>query len=187
MEKFFNKYKLAKLTLAKIAAQFYDFNLPISEAGKYGIKYNNYDYRKKYINCCFNRFEPSGEFIWKSLGIEKPIITYDELWEISDHIKDEKYDSNKNYEKDYLKMSICAIGIITKFYEYKVPVKDIKIEYDKTFDEYGGVVDTYYHIFESAGEHAWELLGFKEPIIASSKVYNKKNQLTNRLLEIDNK
>ena len=184
MKNYFNEYKLAKLTLAKMAAQFYDCDLSLDEAKKYGIEYNKYSYRKKSVNCCFHRFEPSGEYIWSALGIDSPIITYDELWDIADAIKEEEI-LNEDYHEEYLKMSICALGMVIKFYGHKVPFKDAKaIKYDKNFDLYEGKVDTYYHMFESTGETVWKLLGFEEPIVASSVVYAKQKELTKELLEL---
>lgn len=48
--------------------------------------------------------------------------------------------------------------------------------------EYKGIIDTCHHLFESAGEYAWNLLGFTENIIASSKVFDKKKEITEELL-----
>ncbi len=183
---YFIEYKLAKLTLAKMAANFYDHELSLEEAKIYGINYNKFNYKKKNISCCFHRYEPSGEYIWNALGIEKPIITYDELLEISNVIRSEKAE-DKNYEEEFLRMSICINSMVMKFYGCKMEksvAKELKVKYDKDFDLCEGMVDTYDNLQESTGQDAWRVLGYENQIVASSVVESKHTELTEKLLKL---
>ena len=185
-ENYFIEYKLAKLTLAKMAANFYDHELSVEEAKIYGINYNKFNYKKKNISCCFHRDEPSGEYIWNVLGIEKPIITYDELLEISNVIRSEKAE-DKNYEEEFLRMSICINSMVMKFYGCKMGksvAKELKVKYDKDFDLCEGMVDTYDNLQESTGMSAWQVLGYEDQIVASSVVESKHTELTEKLLKL---
>jgi hypothetical protein len=44
------------------------------------------------------------------------------------------------------------------------------------------MVEVYFHQYESAGENAWESLGFTNPFISEQEIINKINVL-NQLLK----
>ena len=46
------------------------------------------------------------------------------------------------------------------------------------------MVDTYYHLLESTGQSAWQVLGYEDEIVASSVVEAKQTELTEKLLKL---
>ena len=188
-ENYFEKYKTARLTLAKAMANFYDCILPVEEAKKYGIESENC---KREITCYFHRFEQIGKFIWSTLDIscsKQPYISSAELSDIIDNIADDRGPvmvDSEYYKKQYLEISLCILELVTKYYNDRMTVKEVKAmdsSYSKS-DIYDGKVDVCYHKSIKTGEALWKFLGFTEPCIGNSVVINKRQELTNELLAL---
>lgn len=188
MNDYFYKYLETKMSLLKFILQFYDHRLLIEKADKLNIEYNENDIKFGLITCYFHNYSSEGEYLWNLLNIEKPIITYDELNNIRENIKQETFDNNIDYELSYLKNLLKISYMVERYYKTKIEIEKadkLNIEYDLDYDELDGVLDVYYHICESCGEYAWNLLDIEQKIITSSQMYKKQQQLIEKLLEKD--
>ena len=75
-----------KMALALMVQQFYNWRIKSEEASYYDIDYDQDD---DYITCYFHQFESAGEHAWKMLGLDKPIISEKEMWDLTDKLRDE--------------------------------------------------------------------------------------------------
>lgn len=184
---YFNKYLETKISFAMFIGQFYNTYISIDEAKKYNLEIIDDDKLIDSIRVYYHFYTTQGQYLWDSLGIEKPIINRNELWNIRKNIKNESYDENIDYKRLYLKNLLTISHLVRKFYKQDLSIEDAKrnnIEYND-FDEIDGKVKTYHHIFESAGENAWNILGIEEDIITDSFLYNYDKKIEEQLLEMD--
>ena len=54
--------------------------------------------------------------------------------------------------------------MIEQFYEWKITREEAR-KYNIKCNPENDCVNCYFHLFESAGEKAWQLLGLKNPIV----------------------
>ena len=74
-------------------------------------------------------------------------------------------------KEENLRLKMALALMIQQFYDWRIKpeeAKDYNIEYDED-DEY---VECYFHMFESAGEHAWDVLGLDKPIVGEKEMWN---------------
>ena len=184
MNDYFYKYLNTKISFSKFISQFYDYLLPIKKADKLKIEYNEKDKEFGFTTCYFHNYSIEGEYLWNLLNIEKPIITLDELYEIRKNIKQEKYDNNIDYELSYLKNLLKISYMVKRYYNTKIEIAKadiMNIKYDLDYDEFDGLLDAYYHICESCGEYAWNLLDIEQDVITSSQMFEKQQQLLEKI------
>ena len=186
-EKYFNEYLKAKLVLNKLICQFYEYSVTQEQADKLEIKYTEKDIFNSLnnVSCVFHRYEPEGVYIWNKLQIEKPIILLSEMWKTQNLC--ERYNETKNYYKEFLELKLIDLYLSEKYYEFSIS----KEEADELgiiycgIDNYDGKIQGCDHLFESAGENAWELFGFEEHFIPYSEFRKLRKELINELLEMD--
>ena len=99
MKKYFYEYLYSKFVLCKLICQLYDYSLSRDEADKLGIEYGEQDIYtpSKEIRCVFHKYNPEALYIWKLLGIDKPIVTLKEMWDKTKSIHIEPMDEEKDY------------------------------------------------------------------------------------------
>ena len=86
-------------------------------------------------------------------------------------------------KEENLRLKMALALMIQQFYDWRIKpeeAKDYNIEYDED-DEY---VQCYFHMFESAGEHAWDVLGLDRPIVGEKEMWNLTDKLRKELLEL---
>lgn len=187
MREYFDEYKYSKFVLCKLVCQFYDYDLTQDKANELSIKYCDEDIFNSlnYVSCVYHRFSPEGLYIWKILEIDKPIITLRQMWEITKSLSNEQYDEQRDYHIESTKLKLIDLYLIKEYYKSHLDIKDAdecKIEYDYISDEINGQIEGYDHLFESAGEHAWNLFGFEKNFVSYSKVLEIEKQLQEELL-----
>ena len=173
--------------MGKLVCQFYDYNLRKDKADKLSINYSDDDIFNTLnnVSCVYHRYSPEGLYIWDILGIDKPVITLRQMWEVIDSLKNERFDNSKDYQTELNKMKLINLYLIQEYYKKYIDIKDadeLKIEYDYDLDEINGQIEGYDHLFESAGEHAWNLFGFEKNFVPYSKVLELEVELQNELL-----
>ncbi len=187
MNKEFNEYKYAKKVLCRLVCQFYDYELTKENADKLGINYidDNIFNSLNYVSCVYHGFNPQGLYIWEKLGIDKPIITMSQIWDKLEMINDEKFDETRDYYRELLELKLIDIYMIKEYYKTFVDKEyadNLNIDYDEELDEYDDKIDGCDHLFEGAGECAWDLLGFDKNFVALSNVINVKKDLEEKIL-----
>lgn len=185
---YFDDYKKAKLVLNKLICQFYDYSLKKDKANELGINYTEDDILNSYneISCVFHRYTPEGIYAWYKLGIKEPIILLNDMWKLQ-RIKEKRL-KNIDYYNEYLELKLIDLYLVEKYYERSIPIDDAKkigIDYYYCFDEYDGLIEGYDHLFESAGEEAWDLFDLKNSFVPRSKIYELEKELTNEKLAND--
>ena len=189
MKNYFDEYRQAKVVLFKLICQFYSYKLKEEAAKKLNIEYGEDDVVNDlgYVKCAFHEFDPEGMYIWEALDLKNPIITMSELWELTRGVKDEKIDETRDYYKEYLELKIVDLYLVERYYKTSIDKKyldDRKVEYDD-IDEYDGMVEGCSHIFESAGEAAWNLFGLDSEFVPLSKIYSLIKEVKCELLKSD--
>ena len=185
MRENFDKYLISKIVLSKMVAQFYSSYISVEEADELNINYSEGDIKNNYVECVFNNLLPEGNYIWNILGIECDAITFDELWNKMDEIREEVIDKEIDYYKIYLNNALLIIDMIKKYYNHTISVNQAK-KYNLNYvdlDEFDDKVMTCFHEFEGAGESAWYLLGINKPIIARSEIDNIQNNIKKEIMK----
>lgn len=185
MRENFDKYLMSKIVLSKMVAQFYSSYISVEEADELNIEYNEGDIKNNYIECIFNNFLPEGNYIWNLLDIKKDVITFEEIWNKMDEIREEAFDKEKDYYKIYLNNALLIIDMVKTYYNHTISVNQAK-KYNLNYvdlDEFDDRVMTCFHEFEGAGESAWYLLGINKPIIARSEIDNIQNNIKKEIMK----
>ena len=185
MKEYFDKYIRSKIVLSKMIAQFYDSYISLDDAKELNIKYDKDDVKNNYVVCIENNFLPEGNYIWNLLNINNDVITYKNLWNKMEEIREETYDYSKDYRKLYLDNALLVIDMVKKYYKYEISVDEAKrycLVYDEYLDELEGKVSACHHLFEGAGEAVWYLLGIEKPIVALSEIENMEKDLKKEIL-----
>ena len=186
MEEYFNEYLKAKRVLSLLVLQFYDYRISIKDAEKYGLIYSESDIKFDAVDCLCHLFNPEGERLWQILGYNKPIITREEFYKNYENVKNEKINPEINYYEEYLKMSLIIAHMVRTYYKYDISVENAKkcgVEYNED-DVFDGKIYAVHHLYESAGESAWNFLDLDEPVILSDVVYDKQEEIRNKLLDL---
>ncbi len=195
MYNYFNEYIFSKIVIAFIMRNNYSFDIPIEDIKNYDIDYNENDINDDSISCCFHQFQPEGEYIWNILNIKNPIITKHASEDILFNIRFEQEDIEKNYYRDFIKMSLIVINMIEKNFisyfsekeiEHIENVRKIKINYDEDIDLIDENIKICFHDYMKMGELSWILLDFDEDFIPYSELLKKKKELMDNLIEYDN-
>ena len=187
MNNYYFEYLKSKKVLCKLALQIYDYKLKEEVAKNMNITFDDediYDYSNRLV-CVFHHYNPEGMYIWHKLGISKPIITMKNMWELLSSIDDEVYDEKHNYYEELIEIKIAIIHIIKNYYKSSIEIEDANkynIEYDELLDEDDGKIEGCDHMFEGAGEAAWNLLNFDKHFIAISKVEELECKLLDEAL-----
>ena len=188
MDNYFEKYIEAKKCLYDMVLQFFTTYITFAEAKELDLEILKNDiYLDKYVEICSHNFKSDGLLAWNYLSIDKDYLTFNEMYELKLDLKNEQYDTNINYYKEYLKISILLIDIKTKYYYKKIPKEDAvnsNIQFNEDIDEIGNNVDVCYHMCESAGENVWNLLKIDDNVIGCSILNNKKDNYVKELLKI---
>ncbi len=186
---YFMEYKKSKYTLFKLVCQFYNVSYSSKKCNDLGLEYTDRDKPNDLdsIHFVYHSYTPEGLYIWKVLGLSKPIYSIHEIWDLMDRIKDEK-ELNKDYERESYELKLLCLSEVKRFYKYEMSVEDAKkgnIEYDEDIDEFEGKIEGCDHIFEGAGESAWNLFGLEKNFEPMSKFYKIENEYENKILKLD--
>ena len=193
MTNYFEEYKKAKRCLYKMVLQFYSSSLRTEIADKYGIKYKPSDIKyKECIDVCYHDFEDEGLIAWEYLGIDKPYIPMEEMWQKETELKYEEPKDKINYYEKYLRICILLIDMVTRKYDHTITIEEAdeeKVPYDKMIDVYDNNVEICDHLFEGAGEATWSLfgIGIQKNQIGKSIFYKKRDKYSEELLKIEYK
>ena len=81
-------------------------------------------------------------------------------------------------KEETLRLKLALLDMVRQFYECITP--EIAEKYVRNYDanEY-----YYFHMFQSAGEHAWRILGIKNDIISGQELYRIEDVLRDDLLQ----
>jgi hypothetical protein len=85
--------------------------------------------------------------------------------------------------EENLRLKLALASMVQQFYDWRIKPEEASnynIDYDPD-DEY---VNCYFHMFESAGERAWNMLGLKEPIVSETTMWDLTEKLRDELLEL---
>lgn len=66
-----------------------------------------------------------------------------------------------NLEEENIKLKMALLNMIEQFYEWKITIEEAR-KYNIKCNPENDYVNCYFHLFESAGEKAWQLLGLKK-------------------------
>ena len=91
-----------------------------------------------------------------------------------------------NLIKENLRLKLALASMVCQFYDWRITPEEAK-EYNVEFDEDDETVECYFHMFESAGEKAWDMLGLKNPIIGEREMWKLKDSLRDELLKMNYK
>ena len=188
MDNYFKKYLEAKKCLYDMVLQFFTTYLTFSEVKELEIEISKDDiYLDRYVEICSHKFKSDGLLAWNYLNIDKDYLTFNEMCELELDLKNEKYDPNINYYKEYLKISILLIDMTTKYYYKKITKEDAitnNIPFNEDVDEIGNDVEVCYHMCESAGENVWNLLEIDNNSIGCSVLNDKRDNYSKKLLKL---
>ena len=185
---YFDKYKEAKFCLYCMISQFFEYHLPIEEAEEFNIKYSKNIIKFDRIDVCYHDFDSEGLMAWDYLGIEKPFITYDEIWDSRRKLRDEEKNDDIDYYQMYLKLSILLIDLVTKYYRISITYEDANnadIPFDLTMDEFDGMISACHHNYETAGENVWSYFEIVDPIVGRSVFDKKRDEYCDKILELE--
>ena len=186
---YFEEYKKSKVALCHMALQVYGTSIKTDEADRMHIKYNKDDVNfLNEIDVCSHEYNPMGERVWQVLNIEKPVITFEELWNYLELFANEPRKENINYYKEYLKISLLLVYLVLDYYSCTITKEEAdnrKLNYDEVFDLEHNEVSVCHHYFEGAGEHAWRLFELEDDIIPVSQFEDKKYELKQKLLKLE--
>lgn len=86
--------------------------------------------------------------------------------------------------KENLELKMALALMVQQFYDWTIKPEEAdnyNIEYNKD-DEY---ISCYFHMFESAGENAWKMLGFDKPFISEKTLDELISNLENKLSALE--
>lgn len=86
-------------------------------------------------------------------------------------------------KEENLRLKIALSAMIEQFYSYRIS-KEEADDYNIKYNENDNDVECYFHLFESAGERAWNMLGFKKPIISKEELFELDEKLRTELLSL---
>lgn len=165
---YFEKYKQAREALCILIVQFFSDTISSGVADELNIDaytYNNI--LDNSVEVCFHGYDSIALHAWEIIGIEKPFISYDELF---DKLSKEQI-MDIDYRSKYLEAAIVVTEIVLNHYSRKMSETEAKkynVKYDRYLDAFDGEVSVCDHFFESAGEHAWHLFDIKDVIVGNS-------------------
>lgn len=85
--------------------------------------------------------------------------------------------------EENLRLKLALASMVVQFYNWRLSVEEAD-QYNIKYDEDDETVECYFHMFESAGERAWDMLGFDKPIISESEMWKLQDSLRDELLKI---
>ena len=89
---------------------------------------------------------------------------------------------NSNLIEENLRLKLALSSMVQQFYNYRITPEEAK-EYNVFYDPDDEMVECYFHMFESAGESAWEMLGFHNPIVSEREMYKLTKSIKDELLK----
>ena len=84
-----------------------------------------------------------------------------------------------NLEEENIKLKMALLNMIEQFYEWKITIEEAR-KYNIKCNPENDYVNCYFHLFESAGEKAWQLLGLKNPIVTVEDLWKLEKELRNK-------
>lgn len=85
--------------------------------------------------------------------------------------------------EENLRLKLALVATVQQFYNYRITPEEAK-EYNVFYDPDDEMVECYFHMFESAGESAWEMLGFHNPIVSEREMYKLTKSIKDELLKL---
>lgn len=86
-------------------------------------------------------------------------------------------------QKENLQLKIALISMVRQFYDYHIKLEEAS-KYDISYDDEDEYIECYFHMFESAGERVWKMLGFENEIISETELCDMEEKLRNKLLNL---
>lgn len=84
-------------------------------------------------------------------------------------------------KEENLRLKLALLDMVRQFYEYIILTPEIAEKYN--VKNYNVNEDYYFHMFQSAGEHAWRILDIKNDIISGQELYRIEDILRDELLQ----
>lgn len=81
-------------------------------------------------------------------------------------------------KEENLRLKLALLDMVRQFYECGIP--EIAEKYVRNYD---ANEDYYFHMFQSAGEHAWKILKINDCFISNQELYEIEEKLRTELLE----
>lgn len=82
-------------------------------------------------------------------------------------------------KEENLRLKLVILDMIRQFYEHGITPEIA----EKYIRNYNANEDYYFHMFQSAGEHAWKILGINDCFISNQELYEIEEKLRTELLE----
>ena len=190
MNKDFEEYKQAKLTLYHMICQTYDSDISKEDADKYNIEYKEsdiYSYNGK-VGICFHQYNPIGQRAWQLLGLDNSMISFSKILDLESNVMNEEFNENKNYTYEKLKIELVLLYMLLDYYSYEISKEEadnMRIKYDEIFDTIEDRVKVCDNYCENAGELAWRLFKIEDNLVPNSYFEDKKIEIKKQLLKID--
>lgn len=86
-------------------------------------------------------------------------------------------------KEENLRLKLALSSFVTQFYDWQISPEEAE-KYNIKYDEGNEKVECYFHTFESAGERAWQMLGFDKPIIGDDEMWELEKSLRDELLNL---
>jgi len=188
MNSSFKKYKQSKITLLYLIKENYGRYCSIEHLEKLDLNYESTDIQDNVIKIYIQDYEATTLLSWNILNINKTVLTDLDLRKIEKRLKEEKYDSQKDYYKEYLKICLLIGKYILEYYMYdlsKSRVDETDIRYRKE-DIQNNKVSLCTHFDLKAGIKAWKLLELNRDDIPKSAIEAKRENIKKKLMELDN-
>ena len=182
MDEYFKKYLNAKYCLYKMVTQFLNTYISTNDAINLGLPYIESD--TSMVEVCFHDYQSDGILAWEYLQLPRDFMTHREIWELQDEIRDEEFDSSRDYKEEYLRIAVLLIDMTKNYYPYKISEEEAikhNIPYDDT-DEYLGEVDCCDHLCEGAGESVWNLFDIDGSVVGQSVFDKKRDEIIKELM-----
>lgn len=185
MNDYFQEYLHSKFCLYKMVIQFISTRMPIEEAKERNINIEDSGFIMfNKIDICYHNYTSDGLLAWDYLNLDKDYVTHEEIWELTKKLKDEEYNDEIDYYEEYLKICTLIIDLTLEHYSNTITLDCAlrnNVKYDPELDEDDRKIDVCYHMYESAGEHVWNLFDIEGPMIARSEIENLRKDYTEKL------
>lgn len=83
-------------------------------------------------------------------------------------------------KEENLRLKLALLDMVRQFYGC---ILTPKIAEQYNVKNYNADEDYYFHMFQSAGEHAWRILGIENGIISEQELYRIEDILRDELLQ----
>lgn len=111
-----------------------------------------------------------------------PEHTNEEYYELGTKLEEKESDI-VSLKDENLRLKIALTSIVRQFYDYRIKSEEAS-KYNIPYHDEDEYIECYFHMFESAGERVWKMLGFENEIISETELCDMEEKLRNKLLNL---